>query len=318
MSIQAPRKLLILDLNGTLLLRSKRTRHGPLHHHPPRPRVVYPRPYLNSFREYIFHPSTMLWLDTMVWSSAQPPNVADMVNHCFGEQQRNFLAIWARDTLGLAPELYNQKTQTTKDLAKPWGAFPAHSANTTVLLDDSALKAHLHPWNHVCVREYIQETRTRDLAVWLSSKTAQADAMLRKPKKKSKPKKVAEPFRPVELPADPASGGPATPAWFLTSPKYDETLLAVIGILETMKNQANVADWIKGGGLFFQDAAKPNAAEEKDRPPSPRSLVSAVDAELWINNEVTVNHWVDEGVLALGALQIDVVSGIESEVPLFR
>ncbi|KAJ6598297.1 hypothetical protein DFH09DRAFT_56582 [Mycena vulgaris] len=297
MSIQAPRKLLILDLNGTLLLRSKHTRHGPsVAHLPMRSRIVHPRPYLNSFREYIFHPSTAAWLDTMVWSSAQPPSVADMVNRCFGDQQRKFLAIWARDTLGLAPELYNRKTQTTKDLETPWAAFPTHNARTTLLLDDSALKAHLHPHNHVCVREYLAETRAHDLMVWRS--TLLAGAMPEKPKKKAK----SQPKNPSGVS-------------FLSPTKYDETLLAVVGILDTLKTQTDVAGWIRGGGLLANPAAEVNT--EEAQPPSPDSLVPQMAAlnlaqELWFNSEAAVSHWVGQGVHALEALQIAVDAGIRN------
>ena len=56
---------------------------------------------MQSFQDYIFHPKTRTWLDTMIWSSAQPHSVHDMVDKCFGPAQENFAAIWARDTLGL-------------------------------------------------------------------------------------------------------------------------------------------------------------------------------------------------------------------------
>ncbi|KAJ7779250.1 NLI interacting factor-like phosphatase-domain-containing protein [Mycena metata] len=298
----APRKLLVLDLNGTLLLRSKRTRAGPSTvKFGTRARVVHPRPYLNSFRDYIFHPSTMEWLDTMVWSSAQPPSVADMVNHCFGSQQRKFTAIWARDTLGLPPALYDKKTPTTKDLSKPWAAFPEHSSRTTLLLDDSARKAHLHPHNHVCVREYLQETRKHDLEVLKANSPAAVP-----PKKQSKSKKAHREAL-VDLPVD------APPAWFLASSAYDETLLAIVGILETVKTRQNVAEWIRGGGLL-----EPQTKLSLDSsPPSPDSLAPKMAAlnlmeaqELWFNSEATVQDWVSQGIHALEALQIPVVAGI--------
>ena len=56
---------------------------------------------MQSFQDYIFHPKTRTWLDAMIWSSAQPHSVHDMVDKCFGRAQENFAAIWARDTLGL-------------------------------------------------------------------------------------------------------------------------------------------------------------------------------------------------------------------------
>ena len=122
----ASRKLLVLDLNGTLLLRSNQKgrrgapplpysriyddsstvpRTSPRFNTFPALRTVYPRPYLPSFCAYIFHPTNLQWLDTMVWSSAQPHSVNDMVDKCFGSYKDGLKAIWARDTLGLS---YNQ------------------------------------------------------------------------------------------------------------------------------------------------------------------------------------------------------------------
>ncbi|KAJ7769679.1 hypothetical protein DFH07DRAFT_915121 [Mycena maculata] len=313
MSSQVSKKLLVLDLNGTLLLRSKHTRQGPYLPGGLRSRLVHPRPFLNSFREYIFHPSTMVWLDTMVWSSAQPPSVADMVNHCFGDQQRKFLAIWARDTLGLSPALYNCKTQTTKDLEKPWAAFPEHSARTTLLLDDSVRKAHLHPNNHVCVREYLQETRMRDVELWKNRKLSAGASKRQKQAKQAKAKSKKMQGADLSAPLD------ALPAWVLSSSKYDETLLAVIGILETIKAQPDLADWIRGGGLLKETPGQLAEQAQTSRPPSPDALASQMATmtlqELWFNSEVTVGHWVAEGLHALEALQIDVVVGIHTDPP---
>lgn len=40
-----------------------------------------------------------------------------------------------------------------------------HSALSSLLVDDSPLKAVLQPWNHLCIREYVQEMRRQDLEV---------------------------------------------------------------------------------------------------------------------------------------------------------
>lgn len=120
------RKLLVLDLNGTLLHRSPHSnKNSPRYPIPgqegfqPRLRSVHPRPYLSSFKSYIFHQSTKEWLDVMVWSSAQPHSVHDMVNKCFYDEKRHFVAVWARDTLGLPQHLYSTAipsiTYTTVD-----------------------------------------------------------------------------------------------------------------------------------------------------------------------------------------------------------
>ena len=104
------RKLLVLDLNGTLLIRSPHSGHRGVRRpggYPPS-RAIYLRPYLPSFRAYIFHPTTLQWLDTMVWSSAQPHSVNDMADKCFGTYKDVFKAIWARDSLGLSSNQYRE------------------------------------------------------------------------------------------------------------------------------------------------------------------------------------------------------------------
>ncbi|KAF8808879.1 hypothetical protein BYT27DRAFT_7241486 [Phlegmacium glaucopus] len=349
----ASRKLLVLDLNGTLLLRSThsgrrapppsypRVRHSadtlsqfsptrlrttPSSVHPfPAPRTIYPRPYIPSFCAYLFHPTTLQWLDTMVWSSAQPHSVNDMVEKCFGTYKEQLKAIWARDTLGLRSDEYFKKTQTTKDLAKPWAQIPSiipnpshsqsppeslsasknsssevevdshvllpqqqqeHSALTTILMDDSPLKAVLQPWNHLCVSEYEAETRKSDIdaaerelkRMWLaererakesSSLETTADGENRtgdaatnedmaiksseendlenkeaERKRKRKEKKFLKKEKlllakeqQLEAQAKEDEG-------------YDATLLAVIGILDRLKHEGNVAGWMRSGGLI--------------------------------------------------------------------
>lgn len=114
--IRPPRKLLILDLNGTLVLRSARPppsayreqSQRPLGPGVPLPRNIYPRPYMPAFVEYLFHDETRQWLDTMVWSSAMPASVSGMVEKAFGERTGLLRAVWARDTLGLSDGAYSR------------------------------------------------------------------------------------------------------------------------------------------------------------------------------------------------------------------
>lgn len=109
------KKLLILDLNGALLWRKDK-------------RVPYPRPYMPSFRAYIFAEETRRWLDVMVWSSAQPHNVEMMVRRCFYDRRSGYnpeekrgagkwegllIDVWARDTLGLSSHDYCTFPTTT-------------------------------------------------------------------------------------------------------------------------------------------------------------------------------------------------------------
>jgi hypothetical protein len=62
---------------------------------------------MQSFRQYLFCAETKAWLDTMVWSSAQPHSVDDMVNKVFGPAKAELKAVWNRTSLGLSEADYS-------------------------------------------------------------------------------------------------------------------------------------------------------------------------------------------------------------------
>lgn len=99
---------------------------------------------MSTFRQYLFlgqrpidgkqeGEGTKAWLDVMVWSSAQPHSVGDMVENCFGaaegarsrgdgramgdgvedgeKESGDLVAIWARDTLGLTEGQYRKSSR---------------------------------------------------------------------------------------------------------------------------------------------------------------------------------------------------------------
>jgi hypothetical protein len=268
----------------------------------------------------------------------------------------------------------DRKTQTTKDLAKPWAQLPlqprtspspsstpphssspshsrsqsppgshrlprtsasltevkqehAHSAASTLLLDDSPAKARLQPYNHVCLREYDSALRNRDLRVLEleRARPREADVMPSPISVASPPRAPQGDLAPpgesdVAVPSTNAEPGVADtpiasadpighdnepdtpdaadpPASLQASKKrkrvgkkkksslatalqtgdedeqFDETLLAVIGILDAIKLESNVAGWIRSGRLwgpdgppsasFGQDGATADSEEEK-------------------------------------------------------
>ncbi|KAJ3849666.1 hypothetical protein EV368DRAFT_46852 [Lentinula lateritia] len=304
------RKLLILDLNGTLLYREPRTKDGydPYALNEPRPlRPTHTRPYMSSFKAFLFHPETRKWLDTMVWSSAQYPNVKDMISRYGTESHREGLvALWDRKFLGLSETQYRNKFQTTKNLAKPWALLPlstfsgptkmlseawdrllSHSAHSTLLLDDSPLKARMQPYNHVCVPEYegkfyardvrIAEARdadafSDDIAVAVertvtSSSENVASAGVGK-------RKRSQSLSPQLLPRNHKKMKRLSPEYDADdlSQQHDHILLAVIGLLEALKHESNVAAWIKDNGLFAS-----NRTELKAEPSPKRSSLDCME-----------------------------------------
>ncbi|WWC87509.1 uncharacterized protein L201_002399 [Kwoniella dendrophila CBS 6074] len=282
-------KLLVLDLNGALVFRN-RSSDG---------RKSYPRPYLGSFLEYLFLPTPKEekrgW-EVFVWSSAQPHNVRGMVEHAFGprfiegiwepDTQRGriakengegrLLGVWARDKMGLKESDYSRKVQTTKDLRKVLDHLrhPPTEVNkppyefderTIVLLDDSPLKAIYQPFNQVVIPEYGKEE-------YQNSKS-------------------------IAGLIDSGIGS--------ENDGMDRTLLAVIGILDGLKNISNVPSWIRYGGLTDLTM---NQTEDSDI--KVENLPSHDDFKHWFEDEKIFDNWVEKGKQALAERGIEVKHGI--------
>ncbi|OJD23368.1 hypothetical protein ACJ73_05279 [Blastomyces percursus] len=97
--------LIILDLNGTLIHRIGR-----------RPIRFKARPGLHAFLKELFENYTV-----MVWTSSQPQTVREVLEKTFtAEEREQFVAVWARDTLGLNARQYAEKVQVYKRLDKVW------------------------------------------------------------------------------------------------------------------------------------------------------------------------------------------------------
>lgn len=204
-----------------------------------------------------------------------------------------------------------RKAQTTKNLEKPWADLCVsrtdneqsnrHSARSTLLLDDSPLKARLQPYNHVCLPEYDGRRRTHDvaLATYLNAvdvlrgengtrspecspiEPLSKDVKGNPDEENLKKRKGRSPsFEAVGCP-DPIGSSIGSPSDSDTHPlkhmkkrkkkqlrtlhesvdqhacpegKFDDTLLAVIGILDAAMMQSNIAGWIMDGGLWAMRA----------------------------------------------------------------
>ncbi len=146
------RLLLVLDLNGTLLHRSRASQK------------YTSRPGLPEFLKYAFANHCLF-----IWSSAQPHNVKGVCSRLFSRDQREMLlGEWGRNTLGLTSSQYKERVQVYKRLDRIWGDEVLQrlhpdfekgerwNQNNTMLIDDSALKASAQPFNHVEVPEFVR------------------------------------------------------------------------------------------------------------------------------------------------------------------
>ena len=149
--LKSPKKLLvILDLNGTLLVRPNGRAN---------PTNFKLRPGVSSLLDYLFANHII-----MVYSSARPENVGIITNKLFSVTQRAQLAaVWSRDKLDLTEVQYRNKIQVYKKLGKVWAdntiqasASPGQKwdQSNTVLVDDSHLKALAQPHNLVQITEF--------------------------------------------------------------------------------------------------------------------------------------------------------------------
>lgn len=157
----ADRKLIILDLNGTLLVRPNRNH----------PQQMHKRTSLAQFLKYLFDNFAV-----MVWSSARRNNVYSLARNGFGGYYSRLVAIWARENFGLGPEDFHRNVQVYKDLDRVWWTdsiqrhMPGYehgerfNQSNTILIDDSAIKAQAQPWNLVEIPSFvsIEDESTKD------------------------------------------------------------------------------------------------------------------------------------------------------------
>jgi len=166
--LNSPKKLLIvLDLNGTLLVRSNRGSS------------YTPRPHVNEFLAHCLEHHKLI-----VWSSARPHNVEEMVKQLFSAKNlAQPVKVWSREHLRLG-EHYGEKVQVYKQLTWLWedaevqASFLAETPapfkiedgwkepppskwdqSNTVLLDDTIDKAASEPYNLIRVDEFTKENK---------------------------------------------------------------------------------------------------------------------------------------------------------------
>ena len=140
-------------------------------------------------------------------------------------------------------------------------------------MDDSPLKAALQPWNHLCVSEYVSDRRELEVNLAEMKRIRRQLAELRKRPSfetylntgQHASAKLNEELQTMKeehnllhkhillshlttearlkfQQKEVAGGGEEEEI-------YDETLLAVIGVLDALKHEGNVAGWIRSGGL---------------------------------------------------------------------
>lgn len=159
----------------------------------------------------------------------------------------------------------DKKAQTVKDLDVVWDYFKtqlpsrSYSVYDTILVDDSMHKAARQPFNHIGVSEYNLERRRSDMATTLLSPHSSMKAI---------------------------------------SASYDTTLLALIGILDELKHEANVAKWIKECQTIPHGLV-----------PDRNELTST-----WYEDQTVMQYWTEKGTTVAGRLGIAIEAGVTNRV----
>lgn len=97
----------------------------------------------------------------------------------------------------------------------------------------------------------------------------------------------------------------------------DQTLLSLIGVLDSMRNVEDVEHWLANDGLLagctvqssgIRSRASSVSSSSSDMDISDDDQPKAV--EQWYNNADAVSHWVDRGLEALKELGIEADHGV--------
>ncbi|KAI9593301.1 HAD-like domain-containing protein [Syncephalis fuscata] len=168
--------LLVLDLNGTLIHRTKS-------------KQFYARPHLGEFLGRVIQHYAVL-----IWSSARPENVQLMARHCFQQYDRHqqkqqkhdvkkettstdasidyrnklwlnelpgqiryqdyLAALWDRRAFGFTPQEYSGNPVTVKDLQRIWDWRSCWHAGNTLIVDDSPEKTERQPENWIYLSSF--------------------------------------------------------------------------------------------------------------------------------------------------------------------
>lgn len=114
--------------------------------------------------------------------------------------------------------------------------------------------------------------------------------------------------------------------------EYDSTLLAIVGVLDAVKEETNVAGWMRTGGLVDVPASsvplkkRRNTGDQENGstpPPSPGSsaeqqeetgvpMTEKPEGGLWFDHPDAFAYWTERGRRALEELGIEVNHGVSA------
>ncbi len=153
-----PQYLIILDLNGTILDSTHRSRAGVPVDATARHKRVYFRPYMHELVEFLLDNYKVA-----VWTSNIRENAQSIVDIVFGDRANELLFVWSRSECDILPHY-----KSLKHLSRVWNYYPAYGHNNTLLLDDSPEKVIGPKDCYVQVPAYKASMVSKQLDVFLN------------------------------------------------------------------------------------------------------------------------------------------------------
>ena len=148
-------KLIILDLNGTLLYRQYNKSKTILRNDTPDFVIgyfdCYLRPGLDKFIEYIFKNYTV-----GIWTSATKVNAIPLINKVFEKYLDKLEFILTREDCSDVKNSDDDHTSTKDVCKKIWRTSKWNELNT-IIIEDSDKKHSLNKKNVVIIEEYINQ-----------------------------------------------------------------------------------------------------------------------------------------------------------------
>ena len=131
-ALRTERKLLVLDLNGLLVHRTKRKRPmeekewtSNLRGFLTSSNNVYTRPYVSSFLEYCF-----TWFDVGVWTSCREENMSPILDKLLtGAQRESLIFAWHNEHCGYDTEAQYRRL---KNLQTLWRNIPIYDVRERI------------------------------------------------------------------------------------------------------------------------------------------------------------------------------------------
>ncbi|KAJ9099817.1 hypothetical protein QFC21_003817 [Naganishia friedmannii] len=341
-------KLLVLSLNGDLGVKVAKGE-------------FLPRPFLGSLMEYITARCDIgsskevgdPAYSVFVWSAMVPHNVQPCVDALIRPWKSSVAGVWDRTQLNLDKSQYWEHPPVWKDLNKVFNHFnqraktyrpPAASArglqftpdvDNTIMVEESAFKAHLQPCNHLPIKEYTlhDEERSTEACYRYDRRSGRIQVGGNR-KSKSTALLLQEIFQhdSFEFYKEYVENESNQRESEVTM-AIDAILLGLIGILSEMENVSSVPVWLAAGGLtpdvshtFTKEIAS-NGWEHVIRLDSgeeafpgrlaleahvlPKAALPGSEGYIsWFDSRLHVLYWIRRGLRALELKGIKVEHGM--------